>query len=176
LLVMPLRLTDEVPFRQIVVTLERVGDRLTSLSVMCGGFMRLRERPDDSSLPWPVSKVVEMRDGTERTVASLSGPPGAGSPRARRYLLALMLSPPRSRSIGMRGSRQQWDLECFLCLAAPEELLMGCTREHLSGLLFFGTALPGSSTPMGGVSRTSRREVGLSAGGVWAQRSGTAAC
>lgn len=54
-----------------------------------------------------------------------------------------MLSPPRSRPIGMRVSGwQQWELESFIVLAAPEELLVGCTREDLSELLFFGTALP----------------------------------
>jgi protein-L-isoaspartate(D-aspartate) O-methyltransferase len=145
LLVLPLRLSDAVPFRQIVVTFERVGRRLRSVSVIHGGFMRLRGRPEDPSLPWPVSKVVETREGTKTTLASLSGSTWGRLPESERQrLLALMLSPPRSRPIGMRVSRWRlWELESFICLAAPEELLVGCTREDLSALLFFGTALPG---------------------------------
>jgi protein-L-isoaspartate O-methyltransferase len=145
LLVLPLRLTDAVPFQQIVATFERVGHRLRSVSVIHGGFMRLRGRPEDPSLPWPVSKVVETRDGTETTLASLSGSTWGRLPEGvRQRLLALMLTPPRSRPIGMRVSRWRlWELESFICLAAPEELLVGCTREDLSELLFFGTALPG---------------------------------
>jgi hypothetical protein len=43
----------------------------------------------------------------------------------------------------MRVSRWQlWELESFILLAAPEDLIVGCTREDLGGLLFYGTALP----------------------------------
>ncbi len=144
LLVIPLRLSDAVPFRQIVVTLERVRRRLRSVSVIHGGFMRLRSRPDDSSLPWPVSEVVETRDGTRRVLASLSGSTwGTLSEDEQSRLLALMLSKPRSRRIGIRASgRSQWGLESFLALAVPEEQLVGCTRADLMNLLFFATALP----------------------------------
>jgi hypothetical protein len=140
-----LRLNDAVPFRQIVVTLQRVGQRLRSVSVIRGGFMRLRDRPEDPSLPWPVAKVVETRDGTDTTLASLSGSSlDRFSETVRRDLLALMLSPPRSRPMGIRVSGwQQWALETFIVLAAPEELLVGCTTENSRQLLFFGTALPG---------------------------------
>jgi protein-L-isoaspartate(D-aspartate) O-methyltransferase len=65
LLVLPLRLSDAVPFRQIVVTFKRLGPGLTSVSVMAGGFMRLRARVDDPSLPWSVNEVVETHDGGE---------------------------------------------------------------------------------------------------------------
>jgi protein-L-isoaspartate O-methyltransferase len=145
LLVLPLRLTDAVPFRQIVVTSQRVGQRLRSVSVIRGGFMRLRDRPEDPSLPWPVAKVVETRDGTDTTLASLSGSSlDRLSETARRDLLALMLSPPRSRPMGIRVSGwRQWALETFIVLAAPEEQLVGCTTENSRQLLFFGTALPG---------------------------------
>jgi protein-L-isoaspartate(D-aspartate) O-methyltransferase len=145
LLVLPLRLSDAVPFRQIVVTFERVGDRLRSISVIRGGFMRLRGASEDASLPWPLSKVVEQRDGAERTIAALSGPTwGRLTKDARQDLLALLLSGPRSRSIGMRVSGwRQWALESFIALAAPDDQLVGCVREEIEGLLFFGTALPG---------------------------------
>jgi protein-L-isoaspartate(D-aspartate) O-methyltransferase len=145
LLVLPLRLSDAVPFRQIVVTFERVGNHLRSISVIPGGFMRLRGRTEDPSLPWPVSKVVETSDGVDRTIASLSGSTwGRLTEEARCALLALMLSRPRVRPIGMRvAGRRQWALETFVIVAAPEELLLGCAREELDRLLFFGTALPG---------------------------------
>lgn len=149
LMVLPLRLTDATPFRQIVVTFQRVGRRLRSISVIPGGFMRLRDRPQDPPVPWPVSKAVETRDGAERTIASLSGSTwGRLADRERQHLLALMLSSPRSRRIEVRVSgRLQWDLQSFICLAAPEEHLVGCTREDLSELLYFGTALPGIIAP-----------------------------
>jgi protein-L-isoaspartate(D-aspartate) O-methyltransferase len=144
LLVLPLRLSDAVPFRQIVVTFVRVGDRLRSASVIRGGFMRLRERPEDPSLPWPVSKAIETQDGTERTLASLSGSTlNRLHDRERSDLLALLLSHPRSRNIGMRLSTWGlWELESFILLAAPEEVVVGCTREDLGHLLFYSTALP----------------------------------
>jgi protein-L-isoaspartate(D-aspartate) O-methyltransferase len=145
LLVLPLRLSDAVPFRQVVVTFERVRDRMRSVSVIHGGFMRLRGTKEDPSLPWPVSTVVERRDGTERTLASLSGSSwGRLGEDARRDLLALLLTPPRSRSIGMRVSAsRQWALESFIAVAAPEEVLVGCTGEDGDGLVVCGTELPG---------------------------------
>jgi protein-L-isoaspartate(D-aspartate) O-methyltransferase len=151
LLVLPLRLSDAVPFRQVIVTFERVGRRLRSVSVIHGGFMRLRDRPGDPSLPWPESKVVEVRDGTEQTLVSLSGVSwGRLTEGQRGDLLGLMLSRPRSRPIGMRVSRWlQWDLESFIVLAAPEELVAGCTRQDLSGLLFYTTAMPAIMDPGG---------------------------
>jgi protein-L-isoaspartate(D-aspartate) O-methyltransferase len=144
-LVMPLRLSDAVPFRQIVVTFKRIGRSLRSISVIHGGFMRMRARSDDPSLPWPVSEIVETRDGTRHVLASLSGSTwGHLSPDQRSRLLALMLSDPRYRGIGIRATgRSQWGLEAFLALAAPEERLVGCARADLEHLQFFSTSLPG---------------------------------
>jgi protein-L-isoaspartate(D-aspartate) O-methyltransferase len=154
LLVMPLRLSDAVPFRQIVVTFERVALRLKSVSVIHGGFMRLRSRPDDPSLPWPVSEVVETRGGTKRVLASLSGSTwGTLSADDRSRLLTLMLSKPRSRDAGVRAAgRSQWGLESFLALAVPEEQLVGCTRTDLMNLLLYATALPGVIDTSGALS------------------------
>ena len=73
MLVIPLRLTDAVPFRQVLVTLRRIRNALRSVSVIHGGFMRLRDRPSDPSFPWPSSSVVESREEKEVTIASLSG-------------------------------------------------------------------------------------------------------
>jgi protein-L-isoaspartate O-methyltransferase len=149
LLVLPLRLTDALPFHQIVVTFRRFGDRLQSVNVIRGGFMRLRDRPEDPSLPWAVSKVVENRDGEESTLAALSGSTwGRMSREERQRLLTLMLLPTTSRRLPLRVSGwRQWELETFLCVAAPEELLIGCSRHELSDLLFFGPSLPGLTDP-----------------------------
>jgi protein-L-isoaspartate(D-aspartate) O-methyltransferase len=145
LIVMPLRLSDAVPFRQVVVAFERVGQGLRSVSVIHGGFMRLRERPDDPSIPWTVWEVSEIRDGTRRVVASLSGPTrDALSSHERGQILGLILTAPRSRDLRVRASgRSQWGLETFLTLAVPENQLVGCTRSDLEHLLFYSTALPG---------------------------------
>jgi protein-L-isoaspartate O-methyltransferase len=132
LLVIPLRLSDAVPFRQIVVTFERKGEHLRSVSVIHGGFMRLRGHPNDPSLPWPVSEIAETTDGDRVVRASLSGSTwGALSHEDRRRLLALLLSAPRRRPIGVRASGAvQWGLEAFVALAVPEERLVGCTRAE----------------------------------------------
>ena len=145
LIVMPLRLSDTVPFRQVVVAFQRRGRRLRSVSVIHGGFMRLRERPEDPSVPWPVWEVAEARDATRRVVASLTGPTlDTLSPDERRQMLGLIVSTPRSERIGIRASgRSQWGLETFLVLAVPEDRLVGCTRSDLEHLLFYSTALPG---------------------------------
>jgi hypothetical protein len=154
LLVMPLRLSDAVPFRQIVVAFERVGRRLKSVSVIPGGFMRMRSQPDDPSLPWPVSEVVETRGGSRRVVASLSGSTWGALPEdLRSRLLALLLSKPRSRELGVRAKgKAQWALESFLALAVPEEQLVGCTRADLTNLLLYATAFPAVIDERGGLS------------------------
>ncbi len=150
-LVMPLRITDALPFRQLVVVFERSGLLLRSVDVITGGFMRMRERPDDPSLPWPEVTVKETRDTSERTVASLSGSTLSMLSRdVRMRLLGLLLSRPRSRDLGIRISgRSQWDLESFITLAAPEDRLLGCFREDLAHLLLFSTALPAIVDPDG---------------------------
>ena len=154
LLVMPLRLSDAVPFRQVVVTFRREGSRLRSVSLIHGGFMRMRARPGDVSLPWPVSEVVETRAGVRKVVGSLSGSTwGAIAAVDRAGLLALLLTKPRSTPIGIRVQGQsQWALESFLALAVPEDQLVGCTRVDLEQLLFYATALPGVIDRRGPIS------------------------
>jgi protein-L-isoaspartate(D-aspartate) O-methyltransferase len=145
LLVLPLRLTDAFPFRQVVATFERRGDRLESVSVIRGGFMRLRERTEDVSLPWPELKVVATREGKERTLATLSGSTlEILHEHVKRSLLSVMLTTPRPCSLGIRASGWTlYELEAFLALAAPEDRLVGCTRQDLQHLVFMNTALLG---------------------------------
>lgn len=151
LLVLPLRLTDAFSFRQVVVTFERRGDRLESVSVIRGGFMRLRERTEDVSLPWPELRAEATREGKQRTLATLSGSTlEILDEQAKRRLLSLMLTPPTPRSLGIRPSGWMlYELEAFLALAGPEDQLVGCTREDLQHLVFMNTALLGLVDPSG---------------------------
>ncbi len=146
-LVMPLRLTDALPFQQVVVAFERAGTVLCSRSVACGGFMRMRSRPEDPSLPWPEIRAVDRTGGRERTLASLSGDTlNAFSEDERARLLALMLTKPSRRPLGMRLSEwARWELQSFVAIAGPERRLIGCIREDLRSPAF--TALPGIVRP-----------------------------
>jgi protein-L-isoaspartate(D-aspartate) O-methyltransferase len=143
-LVLPLRITDSLPFQQIVVTFQRVGRQLSSVSVIRGGFMRLRERPDDVSLPWFTSEIVEAHQGGERAIGSLSGAAWEGLPESiRSRLSTLCLAAPRSQSLGVRvRAWQQWELQTFTALSVAEALLVGISRDDLADLSFLGTALP----------------------------------
>jgi protein-L-isoaspartate(D-aspartate) O-methyltransferase len=144
LLVLPLRITDSLPFQQIVVTFQRIGPQLSSVSVIRGGFMRLRERPDDVSLPWFTSEIVEAHHGGERVIGSLSGAAWGGLPESiRSRLSTLCLAAPRSQALGVRvRAWQQWELQAFTALSVAEALLVGISRDDLADLSFLGTALP----------------------------------
>jgi hypothetical protein len=133
------------------VSFERRGDRLESVSVLRGGFMRMRERPEDVSLPWPELKAVETNEGVERTLVTLSGSTlETLSGLVKRRLLSAMLTSPRSRPLGIRPSGWTlYELEAFLALAVPEDRLVGCTREDLQHLVFMNTALLGLLDPNG---------------------------
>ncbi|MGH2681058.1 MAG: protein-L-isoaspartate O-methyltransferase family protein [Actinomycetota bacterium] len=145
LLVLPLRLTDALPFRQIIVTLERKGNEFSSRSVTRGGFMRLRDHPDDPSLPWPELRAEETPDADAPATAIISGSSlGTLSSEARTRLLRTMLRSSRTRPLGIRATYwRQYELEAFIALAAPEDRLVGYVREDLEPLLFISSALPG---------------------------------
>ena len=111
LLVVPLRLTDPFPFRQVVVAFKRAGRGLRSVAVIHGGFMRLRRRPEDPSIPWPISKVVHEREDPTRPWSPLGAARGAGSPRnsvnvpSRCYFSRIVPGPSASeRQGGVSGS------------------------------------------------------------------------
>jgi hypothetical protein len=144
LVVLPLRLTDSLPFRQIVVAFRREEDRLVSQSVLRGGFMRLRANPADRSLPWPALTAVASDDGPERHVATISGESlRMMSKDVNRRLLSLLLTEPRSRSLPLRAKGwHQYELESFIALSAPEERLVGYVTEKVEGLILMSTALP----------------------------------
>jgi protein-L-isoaspartate(D-aspartate) O-methyltransferase len=144
LLVLPLRIADSLPFQQIVVTFRRIGRELRSISVIRGGFMRLRDRPGDPSLPWFSTDIVKAYTEGERAIGSLSGAGWGALPGSVRGRLSrLCLEAPTSRSLGVRvRTWQQWELQTFIALSVAEELLVGISRDDLADLSFLGTALP----------------------------------
>lgn len=143
-LVMPLRLTEAVPFRQIVVALVKNGAALRSRAVVPGGFMRLRDPGDDVSLPWPQISALEEVQGRRTPVAALSGATlGALSEGARRRLLRAALEDPTTLPLGLRvGSEEQYGFEVFMALAAPFPRLVGFVRPGLEELVKISTSLP----------------------------------
>jgi protein-L-isoaspartate(D-aspartate) O-methyltransferase len=159
LLVMPLRITDSLPFQQVVVTLQRVLDGFRSVSVIRGGFMRLRGEPGDVSLPWAVTPIIAP-DGEEPR-GSLSG---AGLGRlpdhVRGKLSALCAGQSRSLPLGMRlRSWHQWELQTFIALSLDEDLLVGVERHDLAELSFLGTAFPAVIDPDGrGIAHLAGRQ------------------
>jgi protein-L-isoaspartate(D-aspartate) O-methyltransferase len=143
-LVMPLRLTEALPFRQVVVALRKDGDHLESVAVVPGGFMRLRAPGDQVSLPWPEIKITSSEGGKRTALVTLSGQPlerlGAAS---RRRLLHVVLSERRHSPLGLRvAGQQQFAFETFVALAAPEHRLVGFLRPDLQALVIIGTCLP----------------------------------
>jgi len=150
LLVLPLRITDSLPFQQIVITFQRAGGMFTSVSVIRGGFMRLRERPNDVSLPWAEAPIGGRGNGA-RHAGSLSGAAwGALPDHVQSRLISLFAGAPSSRPLGMRlRSWQQWELQTFIAVSLSEEILVGVVRDDLAGLSFLGTALPAVIDPGG---------------------------
>lgn len=107
--------------------------------------MRLREHPDDPSLPWPQLRAEEKPDSDAREATIISGSSlGTLSSEARTRLLRTMLGSSRARPLGIRAAHwRQYELEAFIALAAPEDRLVGYIREELEPLLFINIALPG---------------------------------
>lgn len=144
ILVMPLRLTESLPFRQVVVAMRKTARHLGSVNVVPGGFMRLRTPGDQISLPWPEINVSSSEEGTRTTLMTLSGQ-GLDrlSDTARRRLLQVVLSDPHPRPLGIRVTgRAQFAFETFVALAAPEGRLVGFLRPDLQPLVVVGTCLP----------------------------------
>lgn len=144
LLVIPLRITDSLPFQQVVVTFQRFRDRFRSISVIRGGFMRLRREPSDVSLPW-ASTPIRQHDADGKPLGSISGASLERLPdHVRLRIGALLADRPKSSSLGTRlRSWHQWELQTFLALSLDEDLLVGVVRDDLADLSFLGTALPG---------------------------------
>lgn len=144
LLVIPLRITDSLPFQQLVVTFQRLQDHFRSISVLRGGFMRLRSKPSDVSLPWAVTPIGE-RVAKGKQLGSISGASLERLPNhVRLHLSTLLAGRARLLPLGMRlKTWQQWELQTFVALSLDEDRLVGVVRDDLAELSFLGTALPG---------------------------------
>lgn len=120
LLELPLRVNDSIS-AQVIPTLRKVGDGLTSVDVVLGGFMYLRGA-DAVALP-PTLTAAAVIDGKSRDLGRLAGTGLATlTERAKRRLLALALGSPRRRRLGIRPPA--WPLALFLAVAGPEQRLV----------------------------------------------------
>lgn len=110
---------------QAIVTFRRHERALRSASLLYGGFMPLRDAPGASAPSAPPSLgAIERIDERTRSLAQLSGAALGRLSRARRQrLLALALSEPRTRALGIRVPRHAIGL--YLTLEAPGDRFVG---------------------------------------------------
>ena len=111
---------------QMIVTLRKQGRELCSEALLHGGFMALRDAPGGAAVapPPPSLSAAEHIDGRSRSFTHLSGAALRAVPRARRrQLLALALSEPRRRALGLRAPRAT--LALYLTIEAPGDRFIG---------------------------------------------------
>jgi len=110
---------------QAIVTLRRHEEALRSEAILHGHFMALRDAPGGPVPSAPPSLgAIEQIDERFRSLAQLSGAALGRLSRARRQrLLALALSEPRTRPLGVRAPRHALGL--YLTLEAPEDRFVG---------------------------------------------------
>ncbi len=110
---------------QMVVTLQKHDGGLRSEALLHGGFMPLRDaRGSAVRSPPPSLSAIESIDRRRRSIAHLNGGALRGLSQARRQqLLALALSQPRRRALGLRGSRAT--LALYLTIEAPTNHFIG---------------------------------------------------
>ncbi len=108
LLVVPLQLGASGV--QAIPALRREPDGFRSASVLCGGFMPLRARPDEEVAP-PTG--IDLPQG--RGLAHLAGPELEGE--RRQHLLEVTREPPRVRRLVLRAP--MWSLALYLAFEAP---------------------------------------------------------
>ena len=110
---------------QMIVTLRKHAGGLRSEALLHGGFMQLRDAPD-AVVPGPPPSLsaTERIDGGSHSFAHLGGVALGNLSRARRRrLLALALSEPRRRALGMRAPRSA--LGTYLTIEAPADRFIG---------------------------------------------------
>ncbi|HEV2059611.1 MAG TPA: methyltransferase domain-containing protein [Solirubrobacteraceae bacterium] len=124
LLELPL-LLDRAGQAQAIITLRKRGRLLRSQALLHGGFMRLRKTPG-AAMPSPAPSLgaTERIDEQARSLAHLNGVALRNLSRARRQqLLALALSEPRRRALGLRAQRSA--LALYLTIEAPANRFIG---------------------------------------------------
>ena len=124
LLELPL-LIDRAGHAQAIITLRKQPGQLRSQALLYGGFMPLRDAPGDAvPSPPPSLTATERIDERSRSLAHLSGGALRNFSRARRrQLLALALSEPRRRDLGLRAPRPA--LALYLTIEAPANRFIG---------------------------------------------------
>lgn len=110
---------------QAIVTLRKQGEMLRSQGLLHGGFMALRDAPGAPvGPPPPTLAATEWIGGAARSLAHMTGTALGGMSRAdRQRLLALALSEPRTRALGLRAPLAA--LGMYLTIEAPEDRLVG---------------------------------------------------
>ena len=153
----PLRLRNSL-FAQAIPTLERRGSELRSISVLCGGFMPLRNNAADAGARPPMLTAREILDTHESALFELRGDALSRLPRtARRRLLALALGEPRTRRLGLRAPT--WPLLLYIVLTGPAERLVFGSRVQVGVIDRRGTSL----ALVGGMKKTVDRVVAYGA-------------
>jgi protein-L-isoaspartate(D-aspartate) O-methyltransferase len=113
MLEVPLRLGESAGL-QLIPTLRRDGDRLRSVSVICGGFMPIRATSDDLTAFWPMLNVVRIEGAKTFPLLTIGGP--AVNSSARR-LVSVASSEPCPRRLPVRASAKALDV--YLALRGP---------------------------------------------------------
>ena len=114
----PLRLR-EAAGAHVIASLQKNGRGFRSVSIVCGGFMPLRDS-GEPRLPWSMRSltVTDLTGDAPQPVRQLSGAALVRlSPAAKRRLLAVSLKDPRRRSLGMRANAEA--LVLYLSTALP---------------------------------------------------------
>ena len=138
---------------QAILTLRKEGQALRSVALLPGGFMPLRDAPGGPVPPPAPSLGAHEHVGRPRALIHLSGEAlGRLSSARRQALLALALSKPRSRDLGLRADRSALGL--YLTIEAPAgRLVAGWDRIGVISEGGAGLALLG-----GGAKRVTRIE------------------
>lgn len=114
----PLRLR-EAAGAHVIASLQKSGHGFRSVSIVCGGFMPLRNG-GELRLPWSMRSVTvtDLTGDAPQPVRQLSGAALVRlSPAAKRRLLMVSLKDPRRRSLGMRANAEA--LVLYLSTALP---------------------------------------------------------
>ena len=135
LLEVPVRLHDRAGL-QLIPTLRREDGRLRSISVIAGGFMPLRDAPDDLSSYWPMVNVMRT-EGAKRSPLLVIGGPATTASWARR-LVGTACSEPESRRLPVRASAKALDV--FLALKGPRTRTVAVFdgKSYMGGLVARG--------------------------------------
>lgn len=132
LLELPLRIAENVFWPQAVVTFQRQGDRLGSISVVRGGFMGLRERTEDPAPGFTASIYAGYVAGERGTsFGSIWGWNLETLPeKAKRSLAAAVAMKPAVIPLDMRIPRGDFDV--FLGLWMNHKNLVSLQRPKAS--------------------------------------------